>query len=132
LKLKLDKINQRVLIAARALIVIIMIGLSLIANQTLKMTLLDIGSYLGLLFLFLACVAFIRFGNPEKGLEFWKYIEKELTLKIYSKYINLEHHFEKHNQQKETLLRENNEVQKQLSEVDEIEQKILMTLNEQG
>ncbi|MCG9879637.1 MAG: hypothetical protein MH472_03470 [Bacteroidia bacterium] len=135
LKLKLDKINQRVLIAARASIVFIIIAISLFVNITFKLTLLDIGSYLGLLFFIVACIAFISFGNPEKGLEFWKYFEKKLTLKIYGKYLNLEHHFEKHKKQKESLLLANEEVKLLLKEVEEqeqLEQKILNTLKEQS
>jgi hypothetical protein len=131
LKDKLDKINNRVLMIARSFIVFIIIGTSILANQALRLSLLDIGSYLGLVFLFLALISFIRFGNPENVIDFWRYIEKKLTLKIYGKYINLENHFDRHEKQKESLSKENVELEKQLKEVEEIEKEILFTLKEE-
>jgi Na+/H+ antiporter NhaC len=131
LKDKLDKINLRVLIVARTLVVFIIIGASILGNQVMKLSLLDIGSYLGLIFILLAFISFIRFGNPENVIEFWRYIEKKLTIKIYGKYINLENHFDRHEKQKESLLMENIELQKQLEEVEEIEREILFALLEE-
>lgn len=128
LKQKLDKINRNVLLGARLFIVLFFSGVSLVLKSIFQLSILDLTGYVGLLFLILTFLAFIVFGSPSHAIEFWNYIEKKLTMKIYGKYINLENHFERHKSEKSILSNESLFIQNQIDEMKQAEANVLRIL----
>ncbi len=128
LKQKLDSINKKVLMGARIVAVFLFFTGALILKSIFQLTILDLTGYVGLLFLVLTFIAFIVFGSPSHAIEFWNYIEKMLTLKIYGKYLNIEIHFERHESEKSILSNESLQIQNQIDEMKQAETNILKIL----
>lgn len=130
LKQKLDKINHNVLLGARLFIVLLFFVVSLVLKSIFQLSILDLTGYVGLLFLILTFLAFIVFGSPSNAIEFWNYIERKLTMKIYGKYINLENHFERHESEKLAINEESGFIQTQINEIKQAEAELLKVLEE--
>jgi hypothetical protein len=128
LKQKLDKINRNILLGARLFMTLLFWGVSLVLKSYFQLSVLDLTGYVGLLLLIITFIAFIVFGSPSHAIEFWNYIEKKLTIKIYGKYINLQNHFERHEKQKLALNEESDFIQTQINEIKQAEEDVLKAL----